>query len=81
MGKTFNKGLSENDKKEGILKRLENIEDKIEELINRFSTSNKASKNKTNNESKKVIYNANHSFTKLKNIDDIKNYHSIPCLT
>ena len=28
LGKIFNKGLSEDDKKEGILKRLKNIEDK-----------------------------------------------------
>ena len=28
MGKIFNKGLSEDDKKEGVLKRLKNIEDK-----------------------------------------------------
>ena len=28
LGKIFNKGLSEGDKKEGILKRLKNIEDK-----------------------------------------------------
>ena len=28
MGKTFSKGLSEEDKKEGLLKRLKNIEDK-----------------------------------------------------
>ena len=28
MGKIFNKGLSEDDKKEGILKRLKSIEDK-----------------------------------------------------
>ena len=27
MGKIFNKGLSEDDKKEGLLKRLQNIED------------------------------------------------------
>ena len=27
LGKIFNKGLKENDKKEGILKRLKNIED------------------------------------------------------
>ena len=27
MGKIFNKGLSEDDKKEGVLKRLKNIED------------------------------------------------------
>ena len=29
MGKIFNKGLSENDKKEGLFKRLKNIEGKI----------------------------------------------------
>ena len=72
MGKIFNKGLSEDDKKEGLFKRLENIKDKNEELINRFSTTNKASKNKTNNQKKILIYNANHSFTEFKNIDNIK---------
>ena len=72
LGKIFNKGLSEEDKKEGLFKRLENIKDKNEELINRFSTTNKASKNKINNQSEKLIYNANHSFTELKNIDNIK---------
>ena len=72
LGKIFNKGLSEDDKKEGLFKRLENIKDKNEELTNTLSTTNKASKNKTNNQSKKLIYNANHSFAKLRNIDDIK---------
>ena len=72
MGKIFNKGLSEDDKKEGILKRLENIKDKNDELLNTFNTTNKTPKNKTNNQIKKLIYNAEHSFTKLKNIDDIK---------
>ena len=33
LGKIFNKGLSEDDKKEGIFKRLENIKDKIEERL------------------------------------------------
>ena len=33
MGKVFNKGLSEEDKKEGILKRLKNIEDKNENYL------------------------------------------------
>ena len=51
---------------------LENIKDKNEELINTLSTTNKASKNKTNNQSKKLIYNGNHSFTELKKIDNIK---------
>ena len=72
LGKIFNKGLSEVDKKEGLLKRLENIKDKNEELIKRFSTTNKAPKNKTNIHSKKLIYDVNHSFAKLKNIDNIK---------
>ena len=45
LGKVFNKGLSEEDKKEGILKRLENIKDKNNELLNTFAT-NKSSKNK-----------------------------------
>ena len=72
MGKIFNKGLSEEDRKEGLLKRLENIKDKNEEILNTFNTTNKTPKNKTNNQSKKLIYNAGHSFAKLRNIDDIK---------
>ena len=55
-----------------MFKRLENIKDKNEELINRFSTTNKAPKNQINNQSKKLIYDVSHSFVKLKNIDDIK---------
>ena len=71
LGKIFNKGLSEEDKKEGLFKRLENIKDKKEELISTLSTINKASKNKTKNQSKKLVYNTEHSFSKLKNISDI----------
>ena len=63
MGKIFNKGLSEEDRKEGLLKRLENIEDKNDELLNTFSTTNRANRvnraNKTpkiNNQSKILIY-------------------------
>ena len=33
LGKIFNKGLKEEDKKEGLLKRLKNIEDKNEEQL------------------------------------------------
>ena len=65
LGKIFNKGLSEDDKKEGLFKRLENIKEKNEELINTLAT-NKASK------SDAFTYNAKYSFSKLKNIDDIK---------
>ena len=72
MGKKFNKGLSEDDKKEGVLKGLKNIKDKNEELINTLSATNKALKNKTNIQSKKLIFDVNHSFAKLKNIDYTK---------
>ena len=33
LGKIFDKGLSEDDKKEGLLKKLKNIEDKNEQLL------------------------------------------------
>ena len=33
LGKIFNKGLSEEDKKEGLLKKLKNVEDKNEQLL------------------------------------------------
>ena len=33
LGKTFNKGLDKDDKKEGLFKRLENINDKNEEQL------------------------------------------------
>ena len=33
LGKTFNKGLDKDDKKEGLFKRLENIKDKNEEQL------------------------------------------------
>ena len=59
-------------KKEGILKRLENIKDKNDELLNTFNTTNKASKNKINIQSKNLIYDNKHSFVKYKDIDDIK---------
>ena len=66
LGKIFNKGLSEQDKKEGILKGIKNIKDKNEELINIFSATNKASKSDV------LTYNTKYSFVKLKNIDDIE---------
>ena len=39
LGKIFNKGLNENDKKEGFFKRLKNIEDKNEKQLDKNSKS------------------------------------------
>ena len=46
LGKIFNKGLSEDDEKEELLKGLENIKDKNEEILSTFSTTKKSSRNK-----------------------------------
>ena len=72
LGRIFNKGLSEEDRKEGLLKKPENVKDKNEEPLNAVSTSNKASKNKINIKSKILIYTSKHSFVKYKDIYDIK---------
>ena len=40
LGKIFNKGLKEEDKKEGLLKRLKNIEDKSEEQLKAIKSKN-----------------------------------------
>ena len=72
LGRIFNKGLSEEDRKEGLLKKPENVKDKNEEPLNAVSTSNKASKNKINIKSKILIYASKHSFVKYKDIYDIK---------
>ena len=64
LGKIFNKGLSEVDKKERLFKRLENFKDKNEELINTINITNRATKNKTNIQSKNLIYNSKDSFVK-----------------
>ena len=57
--------------KDGLFKRLENIKDKSEELMNTINT-NKATKNKTNIQNKKLIFDVNGSFAKRRNIDDIE---------
>ena len=72
LGKIFNKGLSEDNKKEGLFKRLDNIKDKNEELIKTINRTNRAFQNKKNTKDEVLTYNTKYSFVKLKNIDDIK---------
>ena len=71
FGKIFNKGLSEKDKKEGLFKKLENVKDRNEELINITNTT-KATNNKISIQSKNLIYNSKHSFVKYRDIDEFK---------
>ena len=60
MGSIFNQGLKEEDKKEGLFKRLKNIKDKNEELLNAFSGANKVSK-AAKNESN-YVYDSDYTF-------------------
>ena len=59
LGKIFNKGLSEDDKKEGVLKRLKNIEDKNK-------AKNKVKNQPLNSKAKELI---NEIKTIQKNVD------------
>ena len=71
LDKIFNKELSEDDKKEGLFKRLENIKGKNKELVKAFNTTNKVLKNKTNIQNKNLVYDSKHSFVRFKNIEDL----------
>ena len=62
LGNIFNKGLKEEGKKEGLFKRLKNIENKNEELLNTFGEVNKVSK-ATKNESNN--YGSEYAFYKF----------------
>ena len=68
LSEVSNKGLKEEDKKEGLFKRLENIKDKNEELLNAFSRANKNSK-AAKNESN---YNYDCKYTFYKFYRDFK---------
>ena len=52
MGKTFNKGLKEEDKEEGLLKRLKNIEDKNEKKLDEIKYQGERQLNMVNKKRK-----------------------------
>ena len=70
LGKIFNKGLSEDDKKEGLFKRLKNNEDKNEEQLKLLSNTNRTS-SYIKNESD---YNYDNNFAFYKFYRDFKNF-------
>ena len=63
MGNIFNKGLDKEGQKEGTFKRLGNIKDKNEELLNAFSAANKVSKGDKNEGD--FNYDFNYAFYKF----------------
>ena len=77
LGKVFIKELEEEeDKKEGLLKRLKNIEDKNEEQLKAIEDQKTRIINKTNSETNKtknlLVYNFKHSFYKCRLSEFIK---------
>ena len=81
LGKIFNKGLSEDDKKEGLLKRLKNIEDKNEvqlqaikdqgkKQLGEIKNINKSKTLKVIDEIRRKNTNADKILLTIKKIDD-----------
>ena len=76
LSRVFNKGLKKEEKKEGLLKRLKNIEDKNEEQLKAIEDQKTRIINKTNSETNKtknlLVYNFKHSFYKCRLSEFIK---------
>ena len=75
MGKTFNKGLDKDDQKEGLFKKLKNIEDKREDQSKKqfdaIKNMNISSKQlKTIGFSRTLSDEAKNSMNEIKTIDD-----------
>ena len=70
MGNNFTKGFDKDDQKEELFKRIENIKDKNEELLNAVSAANKARKAAKNEIDSN--YNFNYAFYKFYR--DYKNF-------
>ena len=56
LGKIFNKGLNENDKKEGLFNRLKNIEDKSEKQLKAIEDKNEKQLDKNSKPIKSISY-------------------------
>ena len=66
LGKVFNKGLTEEDKKEGLLKSVKNIGDKDKELLkeikNQITKESDKKDGKTAKTKNSLIYDQHHNF-------------------
>ena len=69
LGKIFNKRLDKDDQKEGLFKRLKNIEDKNEEQLKLLSNTNKTSYIKNESD-----YNYENNFAFYKFYRDFQNF-------
>ena len=80
LGNNFTKRLDKYDQKEGLFKRLENIKERNEELLDAFSAANKVSndvKNESdsNYDSRYAFYRFYRDFEKFKRMLSIDSKH------
>ena len=77
LGKIFNKGLSEDDKKEGLLKRLKNIEDKNEKPLEVKNKANENIKEVTDFVDQPLSFEAKQLIEEIKNIQKDVDYRKL----
>ena len=77
LGRIFNKGLSEEDKKEGFLKKLKNIEDKNEKLLEVKDKTKENIKEVTDFVDQPLSFEAKELIEKIKNIQKDDDYREL----
>ena len=77
LGKIFNKGLNEDNKKERLLKRLENIKDKNKELLDAFSSKPPKNESNYNYDSEYAFYGFHRDFKKFKRMSLLSKYNEM----
>ena len=77
LGNIFNKGLKEEDKKEGLLKRLKNIEDKNEERLKAIKNKTENIKEVTNFVEEPISLDAKGLFEEIKIIQKAVDYRKL----
>ena len=77
LSKFFNKRLKEEDKKEGLLKRLQNIEDKSEEWLKAIKSKNKNIKVVTDIGEEPIIPEAKRLIEEIKIIQKDADYRKL----
>ena len=77
LGKIFNKGLSEDDKKEGFFKRLKNIEDENEKLLEVKNKANENINEVTDFVNQPLSFEAKELIEEIKNIQKDVDYRKL----
>ena len=77
LGRMFNKGLSDEDKKEGLFKRLKNIEDKNEKLLEVKNKANESIKKVTDFVDQPLSFEAKELIKEIKAIQKDVDYRKL----